>query len=89
MLTIPHFFGSWSDHRFLLLVPNCDQDDFQQLLGKLEGVGSSCGVVWWGDRVVPHVTVRGVFSEELNSPEALLVSLDLDSAKANSTAGDL
>lgn len=89
MLTVPHYLGSWSDHRFLLLVPNSDQEFFQQLLASLKGVTSSCGVVWWGDRIVPQVSVRGAFSEELQSAEALLNSLEAGSAKANSTVGDV
>jgi PAS domain S-box-containing protein len=79
LLTVPHFLGCWSERRFLLLVPNCDQESFQDLLRKLKGVGSACGVSWWGDRMVPQVLIAATMVEERESIEALLGRLDPNS----------
>jgi PAS domain S-box-containing protein len=76
LLTVPHFLGCWSDRRFLLLIPNCDPESFENWLRTLKGVSSACGVKWWGDRIVPQVLVAATLVEEQESMETLLGRLD-------------
>jgi GGDEF domain-containing protein len=76
LLTVPHFLGCWSERRFLLLVPNCDQDSYEDLLRKLKGVSSACSIRWWGDRIVPQVLIAATLVRERESIEAVLGRLD-------------
>lgn len=47
-----HYVGCWSDWRLIAIVPECRQETLEGLKVTLAGVGSSCAVKWWGDRVV-------------------------------------
>ena len=46
------YIGCWSDWRLVAIVPECSAETLEGLKSKLAGVGSSCAVKWWGDRVV-------------------------------------
>lgn len=88
-LMFPHYFGAWTQRRFLLLVPNCEPAVFRDLLNTLEEVGNASSVVWWGDRIVPQVAVTARFAQEQESAEALLERLDPGWAASREPAGDV
>jgi len=88
MLGVPHYLGPWPGHRFLLLVPHCDVAGLQEILSELEGVSNSCGIMWWGDRIIPHVRVAATRADRHESAEALLHSLDPDAPNSFPPSGD-
>jgi PAS domain S-box-containing protein len=88
LLTMPHFLGRWTNQRLLALVPNCDYESLSELKLKIEAAGSACAVVWWGDRVSSHVSVRATIVQPDDSLEALMFRLDPQSESAASAAGD-
>jgi PAS domain S-box-containing protein len=85
---IPHYLGPWTDHRFLLLVPDCDRNCCSSLVQELTGALGSCGVIWWGDRVVPEIQIQTYFAQDYASPESLLSSIDPTWRKPDPVAGD-
>jgi PAS domain S-box-containing protein len=75
-LWMPHYLGTWTDQRFILLVPSCDNSCREEVLKELQTVAGTCGITWWGDRIVPKIQIRMVPAEGFESPDALLSSLD-------------
>ncbi len=75
-LWVPHYLGTWTEQRFILLVPQCIGDCNQEVLRELQAVTSTCAITWWGDRIVPKIQIRMVTAEKFDSPEALLSDLD-------------
>ncbi len=51
LLPSHHYVGCWSDWRLIAIVPECNLETVVELKSKLAGVGSSCAVKWWGDRL--------------------------------------
>jgi PAS domain S-box-containing protein len=76
LLSQAHFLGRWQGDRFVLAVPGASQESFEELLGQLEGVGNSCSVTWWGDRVSAQVLVCGVLLHKGDSMETLMARID-------------
>jgi two-component system cell cycle response regulator len=76
LLSMPHFLGRWRGDRFLIVVPNSTEGSFEEMLGQLEGVGNSCSVTWWGDRVPAQISVRGTLLHAGDSMETLLARID-------------
>jgi PAS domain S-box-containing protein len=76
LISVPHFLGRWHGDRFLVVVPNSTEESFQELLGELEGVGNSCSVTWWGDRVSARVLVRGALLHKGDSIGVLMEKID-------------
>lgn len=76
LLPMPHFLGRWRGGRFLIVVPNSTEASFHELLSQLEGIGNSCSVTWWGDRVPACVLVRGTLLHAGDSMEILLAQID-------------
>lgn len=76
LLSMPHFLGRWHGDRFLIIVPNLSGPFFDDLLQQLEGIGGSCSVTWWGDRVAAqvHVTARYSKPERPSNPCCLVLS---------------
>ena len=73
---MPHYLGAWTDQRFILLVPSCDNSCREEVLKELKTVAGTCGITWRGDRIVPKIQIRMIPAESYESPEALLSGLD-------------
>jgi PAS domain S-box-containing protein len=89
LLVAPHYFGWWTGHRFLLLVPNCSPETFQEIHTELRDVGSACGVKWWGDWIIPRVLAYATLAEEHDSPESVIARIAPDTPCEKLPAGDL
>jgi PAS domain S-box-containing protein len=76
LLSMPHFLGRWRGDRFVIVVPNSTEDSFQETLGQLGGIGNSCSVTWWGDRVKACIRVRGTLLHAGDSMETLTSQID-------------
>lgn len=69
LLNVPHYLGRWSEDSLMALVPECGQAAFAGLAERLNGIGKSCAIRWWGDRIDLQVVVRGALSEPGDSLE--------------------
>ncbi len=87
-LWMPHYLGTWTNQRFILLVPRCDPACREQILTELQAATGSCSVSWWGDRIVPTVRIKVVAADGFDSPEAMLSSLDPTWGGARPIPGD-
>ena len=76
MLSMPHFLGRWHGDRFLIVVPGSTEQSFQDLRAQLQGVGNSCSVSWWGDRVTAQLRVSGTLLHAGDTLETLLSRMD-------------
>ena len=76
MLVVPHYFGCWSNHQFLVLVPGCNQEILERVLEKLKTAGKVCRIMWWGDRVVPDLEVVAFLVSPGETTEAVLARLE-------------
>ena len=76
MLVVPHYFGCWNNHQFLVLVSDCDQKTFERVLEKLKSAGKACRIMWWGDRVVPDVEVEAFLVSRGETTETVLARLE-------------
>jgi PAS domain S-box-containing protein len=76
LLPTPHFLGRWHGDRFLIVVPGSTEESFRMLLEELEGVGNSCSVTWWGDKLKAEVGVRGVLLHAGDGMETLIAGID-------------
>lgn len=76
LLTMSHYLGCWTEARLLVVVPHCHPDLMESLTQKLKDAGSSCGVVWWGERVVFKVAVNATMLEPQETLESLLARLE-------------
>ncbi len=72
MLPMPHFLGRWHGDRFLIVVPGSTEQSFQDLREQLQGVGNSCSISWWGDRVSAQLRVSGTLLHAGDTVESLL-----------------
>lgn len=76
VLTVPHYLGCWRENRLLLLVPNCSAEFASDLPKKLQLLASTCGLMWWGDRVNLEVKVCSTFARTQQSMEELMARLE-------------
>jgi PAS domain S-box-containing protein len=76
MLVVPHYFGSWRNHQFLVLVPECDQETMERVLEKLKNAGKACRITWWGDRVIPDLEVVAFLVPPGETTEAVFARLE-------------
>lgn len=76
LLPTPHFLGRWHGDRFLIVVPGSTEESFSALHEELEGIGNSCSVTWWGDKLKAEVSVRGVLLHAGDSMETLIAGID-------------
>ncbi len=76
LLAVPHYFGCWNNHQFLVLVPECDQEIFEKVLEKLKNAGKGCRIMWWGDPVVPVVEVEAFLVSRGETTETVLARLE-------------
>ena len=75
-LTMPHYLGGWPDSRLLAVIPHCDHSQLDFLTRTLEESGSSCHVMWWGERVAFRVKVLATCIEPQDTFDSLLVRID-------------
>jgi PAS domain S-box-containing protein len=83
MLDMPHFIGRWHNRSLLIVVPNVVQPMFTELLAQLRGLSNSLTVLWWGDRIVSHVSVRGAVVHDHDSLRELLAARDSGPSEEN------
>lgn len=77
-----HYVGCWNDWRLIAIVPDCKDEALERLQSTLAGVGSSCAVKWWGDRV--EVGIRAVAGniDSSKTVDALVQELEQDLTSA-------
>lgn len=73
-----HYVGCWSDWRLIAMVPECKLETLEGLKSKLAGVGSSCAVKWWGDRLVVGIRAAGRLANESRKVDSLIQELEQD-----------
>ncbi len=73
-----HYVGCWSDWRLIAIVPECKAETLEALKSKLAGVGSSCAVKWWGDRVVVGIRAAARLVDPSQTVDALIQGLEKD-----------
>jgi PAS domain S-box-containing protein len=78
LLPAPNFLGCWSEDRLVALIPACNDEALEELKAKLAGVGSSCAVKWWGDRVVVRMKAAARYLESSQTVDALIQALEED-----------
>jgi hypothetical protein len=72
------FIGCWSDDRLVALIPECNHDALEELKEKLAGVGSSCAVKWWGDRLVVGIRAVARYLDSSQPADALIQDMEED-----------
>ncbi len=78
LLPSNNFVGCWSDWRLIASVPECKAETIETLKSKLAGVGSSCAVKWWGDRLVVGTRTAGRLVDPSQTVDALIQLLEQD-----------
>lgn len=73
-----HFVGCWTDWRLIATVPECKPESIETLKSKLAGVGSSCAVKWWGDRLVVGTHAAARLLDPSQTVDALIQRLEQD-----------
>jgi PAS domain S-box-containing protein len=63
------YIGCWSDWRLVVVIPECSAEMLEAAKLKLAGVGSSCAVKWWGDRVVVGTRIAACSLDALHGAE--------------------
>jgi PAS domain S-box-containing protein len=53
-----HRVGCWNDWKLIAIAQDCPPETLKELMITLRGIGSSCAVKWWGDRV--EIAIRAV-----------------------------
>jgi PAS domain S-box-containing protein len=71
LLPMPHYLGHWHDRSFVIAMPNPTAAEFEDLLAQLSGPAAPVTIVWWGDRVMLSLRVRGAILHDLESLERL------------------
>jgi two-component system, cell cycle response regulator len=87
-LWAPHYLGTWTDQRFILLVPQCDLSCREEILRELQASIGACAIAWWGDRIIPKIQIQTASGEAFKSPEKLLSSLDPEWRESKPLPGD-
>lgn len=78
LLPSNNFVGCWSDWRLIASVPECKAETIETLKSKLAGVGSSCAVKWWGDRLVVGTHAAARLVDPSQTVDALIQLLEQD-----------
>ncbi len=78
LLPSHHYVGCWSDWRLIAIVPECKAETIEALKSKLAGVGSSCAVKWWGDRLVVETRAAARLVDPSQTVDALIQQLEQD-----------
>lgn len=73
-----HYVGCWSDWRLIAIVPECRLETLKELKVKLAGVGSSCAVKWWGDRLAVEIRAAARLVDPSQTWETLIQELELE-----------
>ncbi len=71
-----NYVGCWSDWRLIAIVPECKSETLEKLKSTLAGVGSSCAVKWWGDRVVVKIRAAAHCVDPQQSVDELIQGLE-------------
>ena len=75
--------GCWTDWRLIALVPDCTADMLSDIKSSLAGVGSTCAVKWWGDRVEMVIRSAATFGDPSKDVDALIGGLEQELAGAS------
>lgn len=78
LLPSHNFVGCWSDWRLIAIVPECKAETIETLKSKLAGVGSSCAVKWWGDRMMVGIRAAARLVDPSQTVDALIEGLEKD-----------
>lgn len=78
LLPANSFVGCWSDWRLLAIIPECKAETIQALKSRLAGVGSSCAVKWWGDRLAVGIRATARLVDPSQTMDALIQELEQD-----------
>lgn len=78
LLPAHHFVGCWSDWKLIAIVPECKAETIEPLRSTLAGVGSSCAVKWWGDRLVIGTRAAACLVDPSQTVDALMQRLEQD-----------
>ncbi len=73
-----HYVGCWSDWRLVAIIPECKPEALAKLQSMLAGVGSSCAVKWWGDRVVLGMRTASRYMDSSQTADELIQGLERD-----------
>jgi len=76
LLPSRNYVGCWSDWRLIAIVPECKSEMLEKLKSTLAGVGSSCAVKWWGDRVVVRIRAAACCVDPEQSVDELIQGLE-------------
>jgi len=76
LLPSRNYVGCWSDWRLIAIVPECKPETLEKLESTLAGVGSSCAVKWWGDRVVVGMRAAAAYVDQSQTVDALIEGLE-------------
>jgi hypothetical protein len=71
-----HYIGCWNDWRLVAVVPECGPEMLATLQSQLAGIGSSCAVKWWGDRVVVGIRAAARHLDPSLTVDALIQGLE-------------
>jgi PAS domain S-box-containing protein len=78
LLPSRNYVGCWSDWRLIAIVPECKPETLRKLESTLAGVGSSCAVKWWGDRVIVGIRAAARHVDISHTADALIQRLEQD-----------
>lgn len=87
LLPSRNYVGCWSDWRLIAVVPECRTDTLEKLKTTLAGVGSSCAVKWWGDRVTIGMRAAARYVDPSQNADALIEVLEQDLKNATDRKG--
>ena len=75
--------GCWSDWRLIALVSDCTSEMLSQIRITLAGVGSSCAVKWWGDRVEMAIRAAAVYGDPSKDVDQVIHELEQELLKTS------
>jgi hypothetical protein len=75
--------GCWSDWRLVALVPDCTSTMLADIRLTLAGVGSSCAVKWWGDRVEMAIHAAALYGDPSKNVDQLIQELELELSRTS------
>jgi PAS domain S-box-containing protein len=87
LLPSRNYVGCWNDWRLIAIIPECRPEMLERLKATVAGVGSSCAVKWWGDRVVVGMRAVACFVDSSQSADALIQMLEDDLKSAADRKG--
>jgi PAS domain S-box-containing protein len=83
LLPARNHVGCWTDWRLIALVPECTAEMLANTKVSLAGVGSSCAVKWWGDRVEMGIRSAAAYGDPSKDVDQLIGELEEELAKAS------